>query len=224
MSRLLILFSALCVIVISSCKHDPIVVEPRICSPDSTYFVQDVLPIFQSSCAIPGCHDAETAEEGIVLDSYANIMDSDEIEPFDLDEGKLFELINESDPDDRMPPEDLLPLTSNQIDVIESWIMQGALNNSCEALDWDTENVSYSETISPIIENHCRGCHNGSNANGDIELVTYEDISELALADVLIGVLTNEGGYTAMPINSFPLAQCKIDQIQQWIDDGAPNN
>ena len=36
-------------------------------------FEGEILPIFQTSCAKSGCHDAGTHEEGYVLDSYQNI-------------------------------------------------------------------------------------------------------------------------------------------------------
>ena len=39
-------------------------------------FQQDVLPLIVSSCAMSGCHDAASAQEGVVLTSYSTIMNT----------------------------------------------------------------------------------------------------------------------------------------------------
>ncbi len=41
---------------------------------DTREFTDTILPIFTSSCATAGCHDATTAARGLVLDSYDNVM------------------------------------------------------------------------------------------------------------------------------------------------------
>jgi hypothetical protein len=222
--KLTVIIAIIIVLGSAGCKHESTIPEPRVCTPDSTYFVQQVLPIFQSSCAVPGCHDAEEAEDDIILDSYFNIMDSGELTAFDLDEGDIYELITEKDPDDRMPPNGFLPLTDDQIDIIENWILQGALNISCEDVDCNEGDVTFSGDIKPMMQNRCRGCHNGNDAAGDIELVTYDDIRLAALSGALMGVLLGEEGYEAMPQNAFPMPDCQISMVQKWIDNGTPND
>ena len=37
-------------------------------------FKRDILPIFNSNCAVSGCHNKTKAEEGYILDSYQNIV------------------------------------------------------------------------------------------------------------------------------------------------------
>ena len=44
------------------------------CDPDSVYFDNQVLPILVSNCAKPGCHDAASHQDGVVLSSYASLM------------------------------------------------------------------------------------------------------------------------------------------------------
>ena len=50
-----------------------------ICSPDSIYFENDILPILISNCAIPGCHDASSAScseaEGLKRPSICSASD-----------------------------------------------------------------------------------------------------------------------------------------------------
>ena len=79
-----IVFSFLLTAVIYSCKHepDPIPLPPvkMVC------FQEEVLPIFRSNCAMSGCHSAQSAQDGIILDNYFNILSS-WVVPFHLNEG-----------------------------------------------------------------------------------------------------------------------------------------
>lgn len=215
-----------------SCKHEPILPEQIIddggvdvldeCHPDSVYFSNQILPLFQSSCAISGCHDAATAEEGIILDSYENILGSGELIPFNPDEGDIYENITETDPDKIMPPPPESPLSQEQIDMVELWILQGAQNNGCEGCDYP--NVSFSGTVFPLIQNKCEGCHSGADPDGNTLLTNYDEVKFLVDNDYLIEVMNWETGYEPMPYNGNQLPECEREMIQQWIDDGAPNN
>ena len=100
MSRVVFRLAAVTVAVISlvvSCTHEPFLVEdegtvpvdPGCTTNGKVCFESNVLPIFQSSCARSGCHDATTREEDYVLDSYANIVKRG-IKPGDANESKLY--------------------------------------------------------------------------------------------------------------------------------------
>ena len=103
------------------------------CDPDVVYFDQDILPILRSNCAFSGCHDNNSAQDGVILTSYENVMLTADVEAFDLDGSDLYEVITDSDPDDRMPPAPNERLTSAQISKISEWILQGAKNEQCDA-------------------------------------------------------------------------------------------
>jgi hypothetical protein len=239
----------------AGCKHEPLVVTPvpvdttgnnggnnnggnnggggggtggqvDACDPDSVYFENDILPILISNCAKSGCHDAASHEDGVILDSYEHVMNTADVDPFDLDGGKLYEAITEDDSDDRMPPPPNAPLTSEQIALIAKWIMQGALNISCDvnAGSCDTSNVTYSGTIAPILQLYCTGCHSGSLLSGGIDLSVYTGVAAVAMNGSLEGAITHAAGYTPMPFGGNQLPDCEISQIIAWIDDGAPNN
>ncbi len=198
------------------------------CDPDTIYFEMDVLPILLSSCAMSGCHDA-TAQEDVRLDSYAAVMASDVIRPFDPGDSELWEKINETDPDDIMPPPPSAPLNANQKAIIQKWINQGAQNLFCDEM-CDTVNVTYSGTIWPeIIQNYCFGCHNGANASGGIHLENHSQVAAAANIPAgqpgsLWGAINHAAGNSAMPKNQPKLSDCKIKQVKAWIDDGTPNN
>lgn len=213
-----------------SCKHEPeeLIIDngglsvTDECDSDSVYFENQILPLFQSSCAQSGCHDAITAEEGIMLDSYANILGTGEILPFNLSEGKIYELITETDPDDIMPPDPEEPLTAGQIQLIETWILQGAQNNSCVGCDYPE--VSFSGTVLPLIQNKCEGCHSGADPEANTSLTNYEEVKFLVDNQYLVEVMNWDAGYEPMPYNANKLPQCEIDMVQEWIDAGALND
>lgn len=229
-------------LVFSACTHDPILDESLDngdsdnggnntdtvlfggipCDPDSVYFVNEVLPFLTASCAQPGCHDVNTAEDGVVLDNYFNIVTTGDVDPFNPNGSEIYETITDSDPEDRMPPAGEDPLTSSQIQLIYDWISQGAQDNSCNSCD--TNQVTFSQTIFPIVELKCQGCHSGNQPSGSLSLIDYDDISQIALTGAFIGSVNGSNGYTLMPYNSNALPPCEVDLIQSWIDAGAPNN
>lgn len=193
------------------------------CDPDTVYFQNDVLPLLQSSCGTMGCHDAGTATEGVILTDYDNIMNTGDVEPFDTEGSDIYELITENDPEDRMPPPPNNSLSQEQIQLIATWINQGALNNGCENQDCNTTDVTYAETVSPIFQNFCLGCHDEGTANGGVVLETYDQRSMLANSGALEGVITGSDGYPQMPPDN-PLPDCEKTQLIQWVEDGAPQN
>ncbi|NNK80840.1 MAG: hypothetical protein HKO93_05020, partial [Flavobacteriales bacterium] len=192
-----LLVCAIVIFGIWSCKHDPFLAEQLIdnggidpvdeCDPDSIYFANQILPLFVSSCAISGCHDAVTAEDDMVLDSYDNILGSGEIIPFNTGEGDIYEVITESDPDDIMPPPPESPLSQEQIDMIGLWISQGAQNNGCDGCDYPV--ISFSATVFPLIQNKCEGCHSGAEPDGNTLLTNYDEVKFLVDNEYLIQVM-----------------------------------
>src|SRR5690606_33332299 len=115
------------------------------CDPGTVYFNRDILPLLRSNCAKSGCHDAITAEEGIILDSYQNVLASDVIRAGRPSDSEMIEKMKENDPDDVMPPPPNERLTAEQIALIEAWIQQGAKDLTCDDSPamCDTANVSY---------------------------------------------------------------------------------
>jgi len=223
-------------IVLISCKHEPeeiVIVDPippidtipdgLTCDPDTVYFRNDVLPLLISSCGMSGCHDASTAQEGVVLTSYQSVMNTAEIIPGNPGSSKLYEAITESETDERMPPPPASALSTDQILLIRKWIEQGARNNYCDA-GCDTNNFTYSGAIKPVIENNCKGCHNAFNSSGGVRLDDYSSVKAAADNGSLFGAVSHQQGYSPMPKGGNKLPECTIIQIRKWIADGSPNN
>ena len=193
------------------------------CDPAKVYFQQQVLPILLSNCAMSGCHDVASHEDGVILTTYEYVMATADIRPGDPGGSELYEMIVESDPDDRLPPAPPPRQSTEQISLIRNWILQGAQNLSCASL-CDSTVFSYSAAIRPIISNKCQGCHQGSSASAGIDLSGYPGVLARVTDGKLWGAVNHEPGYSAMPKNGNKLTDCELSQIRKWIDAGAPNN
>jgi hypothetical protein len=156
-------------------------------------------------------------------------MASDVINPFDPEDSELWEKINETDPEDIMPPPPASPLDATKKEIIRKWIAQGAQNLYCDE-GCDTNNVTFSGVIWPeIIQKNCFGCHNGANASGGIHLENHSQIATAANIPAgqpgsLWGAINHAAGNSPMPKNQPQLSDCKIDQVRKWIEAGTPNN
>lgn len=192
-------------------------------------FEADILPIFQSNCAKSGCHDAETAQDGYIFDSYDNIVRKG-IKPGNAEDSKVYKVMIETG-DDRMPPDGYPPLSKTQTDLVAQWINEGAQNTTGCGEACDETIYTYSGAVRPILDKHCVGCHNSSDAGGGIDLTvydgstgTYDGVKQVALDGRLLGAINWEPGFSKMPQGSDKLSDCNISQITKWVNDGAPNN
>ena len=194
------------------------------CDPEVIYFSKDILPIFISSCALSGCHDVTSASSGMILDSYVNILDSEGIEAFDLSNSDIYEAITENDIDEIMPPSG--KLDNGLINLIASWILQGAENLECdeEEIPCELQNVSYNDFVSGVMQISCNGCHSSTVANGGVITDTYSNLKIIADNGRLMGAIFWEEGYQMMPQGQEQMDSCTINKIKSWIDGGAQNN
>lgn len=235
-------FAFIVLIGLFSCKHEPLFVggSPTIpvdtttyppdgkpCDPDTVYFQNDILPLIVGNCGISGCHDAATAKDGVILNNYANIMNTGDVKPGNPTGSEIYENIVETDLDKRMPPPPSDALSQEQITLIFKWIQQGALNNSCDGCD--TTDVKFASHVLPIIQQNCKGCHGPTPTN-------YAGFSLTNHTEVVFGVTTNNllerikhaSGFNPMPNSSNPaaakLSDCKIKTVEIWINNGMKND
>jgi hypothetical protein len=181
------------------------------------------MPLIASSCATTGCHNQLTEDQDILLVDYASIIEYGEIEPGDPEESKLYKVITDDDLDDRMPPPPNDPMSAEQISKIRNWILQGALNNSCDE-ECDTTNVTFAEQVWPIIETTCYGCHSGSSPGGNIYLRNHAEIVTAVNGGRFWGAINHEPGFSRMPKVGPKLPDCDLATIRIWIEDGMPDN
>ncbi|MFM8917178.1 MAG: hypothetical protein ACKOGP_05485 [Bacteroidota bacterium] len=222
-------------LVWSGCKHEipqPIVIDDGTgngtgngagsgipCDPDSVYFEQQILPLLVSNCSQPGCHNTGSAQDGVILTSYSNLMNT-------AGTNDLWDVITETDPDKIMPPPTESPLSSAQISLIQTWIQQGAQDNFCDQATGpcDTLNVTYNGTVKSILQAKCVGCHSGASPSGAINLSNWTGVNATAQSGALTGSINHLPSYSAMPKSGPKLPACEIRQIEIWVSQGAPNN
>ena len=209
----------------NGCRHQPPTPNggatiSATCSTDTVYFVNDVLPLLQSNCAMSGCHDNGTAADGVRMTDYANIMD--EVDPFDAAGSKLYRVINRTD-NERMPPPPRPAFTTAQKALIQKWINQGAKNNSC-LNRCNAAVFTYSGAVRPLLDAKCVGCHGAVSPSGGVNLSDYNNTRTWALNGKLYGSVAHQTGYSPMPKNGTKISDCEIQQVQQWVQAGAPNN
>ena len=199
-----------------------IMVEP--CDSTKIYFEDDVLPILLSNCGFSGCHDAGTATAGVILTDYDNVINTADVEAFDLNGSKLYRVITDDDPNEVMPPGG--KMSNDKLNIIAQWILQGADNLMCEdePLNCIEGEVSYADDIIPLMNTYCNGCHSTSNAFGGVITDTYANMKTIADNGRLFGALNWDEGYVAMPQGQDQLDSCKIVIVKNWIDEGAKDN
>lgn len=183
-----------------------------------------ILPLFLANCATSGCHDSKTAEEGYDLTSYEKIVRKG-ITAGNAKKSKLYQVIIDTSRE-RMPPPPNAPMSSDKIQLIASWIDQGAKNITCETSGStnSTQVASYSKHLVPIFDYYCTGCHNSTTQSGNINLTGYANVQTLAKNGKLYGAITHASGYQPMPSNSLKLSDCQIGLVKKWIDSGMLNN
>lgn len=187
------------------------------CSKDTAYFQNTINPLIQSYCSKSGCHDANTTTD-YNLTTYSLIMGI--VKPSNAAGSKLYRTITGAD--DQMPPTSSPQLTSAQIQLIYTWIQQGAKNNKCTGCD--TSVYSYSKAVQPVMQTYCTGCHSASLASGGVNLDNYVGIAAVASNGKLYGTIAHISGYKTMPLGSASVPTCQITKIKKWVDSGYPNN
>jgi len=229
LSRIRLTFLVIGAIFSQNCSHDPsyfsdgTVISSVNCNPDTVYFVNEVLPVLQSGCGNIGCHDPGTAEHGVIMTDYVNIVQTGKVKAGKPKSSRLYNVIT-SHGEHEMPPSPQYNLTDEQIQNVYTWIEQGAYNLACENVDCDTNNFTFSGAVWPIIQNHCLGCHSFSNPGANVVMTNYQQIAVLAKEPRFMGSVTNTPPYTFMPWIGSPLSDCNITQLRKWIEAGTPND
>jgi len=109
------------ILCLSSCKHDLGIPAgtPEIC------FDSLVMPIFQTSCNMQGCHGG-TSEAHFQFTTYEEIMRG--ITAGNPDQSSIYRAITGKG-EGLMPPNQ--PLSIDNRTIIRYWILQGALHTTC---------------------------------------------------------------------------------------------
>ncbi len=105
-----------------------------------------------------------------------------------------------------------------------------AFNNEEDLYDnqnCDTEDVTYSGTIVPVLEANCYTCHDDENASvfaSGIKLEGYAQLKLYVDNGRLLGAIKHAPGFSPMPRSAAQLPECTIRQIEAWVSRGALDN
>lgn len=227
---------------IISCKHEPFlngegiddpanqiidtdavdfVINTKACEDNVVYFENQVLTIFISNCAISGCHDAQSAEDGVVLIDYTTI--SKKMKAGDPNDSEYYTVLTDTQSDELMPRDPNTgkgySLPAEQLNLIKTWIEQGVKDNFCD--ECDTTSYTYSGTVKTIINQNCAttvACHGVGTSYGDF--TTYEGVKSRVTKQLIQkrAIVDKD-----MP-PAAPIPDCELLLIKNWIDHGALNN
>ena len=181
-------------------------------------FSSDVLPLYQSYCAQTGCHNSVSKRDGVVTDSYSNIMRG--ISANKPNSSKYYTVIG-----GKMPPNGSAQMSAAQKAIILNWINQGATNTTCATATCDTTQYTYTNGISALFATNCNGCHGVAPGSGNVVLSDYTSAKTAGIT--LKASFLNAINYTSttsamnMP-PSGQLSSCQITQITKWINNGCP--
>jgi len=110
----------------------------------------------------------------------------------------------------------------------------------------DISGVSFIQEIQPIFNSNCVVCHQGATASGGLNLengLSYKNLVNVESTQsplMLVAPGDSDGSYLLnklqgtqgqvggsglrMPYGAPPLQQSQINLVQQWIEQGAPDN
>lgn len=88
----------------------------------------------------------------------------------------------------------------------------------------DTNAVTFSGSVVPILAANCYACHAANIAEGGVVLSNYAGVKAKVDDRRLIGAITHAPGFSPMPQGAAKLSACDIEKIKKWVDNGAPNN
>ena len=86
----------------------------------------------------------------------------------------------------------------------------------------ETDNPSFIHCVEPIFEKNCIGCHFQNNSNGIMPLTNFQEIQDNVINGTVIESIKREVGF--MPKNGERLTVEEILIIENWKENGAPNN
>lgn len=186
---------------------------------DTVCFNSEVLPLYVSYCGSAGCHNETSHREGVITTNYGYIMNG--IRSKNPGSSKYYTIIGNG-----MPPRSSPQMTAANTATILKWINQGALNTSC-INTCDTTKYGYVNAVQTILADNCGGCHGTKPGSANVYLGDYASAKAYITANktLFLNAINHSTTLTAaqrMP-PSAKMIDCKITQIQKWIDKGYPN-
>jgi len=105
-------------------------------------------------------------------------------------------------------------------DLIAEEIIEDNDDNDDDGVDFS---VTYDNDVRPILQASCISCHASPPVNGaPFALINYNQVSQRA--NIILQSMSRPNGAAGAMPPSGRLPQATIDIIQDWIDEGKPEN
>lgn len=202
-----------------SCKHNPEpftskdTIKPPFdtlaCDSSNVTFDRTVYPILQTYCI--SCHSGTTPSGALDFTDYGDVS-------YVAENGHLLGALKHLEGFSPMP-KDAPKLSNCEISLIEKWVNDTTFVKPPDTTACDTSFVTYPETILPILQSNCIGCHGPPDFFGGINMTDYNEVAYIAQSGQLLGAIKHLPNYTPMPKDAPPLTDCEIMMIEKWIND-----
>ena len=113
-------------------------------------FHSEIVPLLKRSCQ--GCHHPGDPNGDLIVTTYADLkqggMAGDAIVPGKPDESLLIELISGDEP---AMPQNMEPLSAEEVELFRRWILEGAHDDTPDEVDDMGEGNSPTYTVPPVV-------------------------------------------------------------------------
>jgi hypothetical protein len=109
----------------SSCYYDKVVPVEETVDVGDVSFLVDIVPIFNQSCNVSGCHNGSVAPDLRETNAYGALMNNDYINTGNPESSELYQWMKGN----KSLPMPLIGSNATYNAKILAWIKQGALNN-----------------------------------------------------------------------------------------------
>jgi hypothetical protein len=112
------------------------------------------------------------------------------------------------------------------IGALITWMISGCYYDVEEELypqGCNTEAVTYSNTVVPILQRECYTCHDALSQNGGVNLEGYNQFFTWVVNGKVLASIKHESAFP-MPDGLPKLDECTIAKIETWINAGAQDN
>ena len=210
-------------------------------SPGQVEFHRDVRPVLAQACF--ACHGAAeaTRQAELRLDT-ADFIET-HVRPGDADGSPLFQRLTTEEPVALMPPASSgRSLTADQIQLVRTWIDQGAHLGADPAAAGAApaavaeRTVDFAREVRPLLSQNCFSCHGPDEASRQAGLRL--DVPEGPFADrgrfggpaivagdaagsLLVHRVSADDARVRMPRGGEALDEAEVETLSLWIDQGA---
>lgn len=209
-----------------------------LCAAEKVDFVKQVKPLLEGSCT--HCHGAKEDKGDFRMHTLEDLKKGNEngpgLTPGDPSKSAIYTtLLLDLEDDMVMPPKKEGLLEKSQIEVLKTWIEQGADWPAGVVLE-QTPRIKFEKHIQPILEQNCVSCHDDKKSKGDWIITTKKqafesgenapnivpfDTKQSAIYH-LTALAADEDDLMPPKKSGGPLSKEDINFLKLWIEQGAP--